>query len=183
MTNTMPFPDALNAAAPNEFVDTLGFLFEHSPWVVERAAPLRPFASVDAAMAGFAQTVTEASDAEKLALLTAHPELAGKEAIDRNLTAESTAEQASAGLDKLTDEEFAQFQQGNGAYRETFGFPFIICVRNYDKASILAAMHTRLHNDKTTEFEAALTQVLDIVRLRLTDFVASRPAGEQSGTR
>lgn len=173
MTNAIPFPDALNAAPQPDFVAALGFLFEHSPWVVERAAAHRPFASLDAAMVVFGQILDDASAADQLALLTAHPELAGKDAIDRNLTAESTAEQASAGLDKLTDEEFAQFQDGNGAYREKFGFPFIICVRNFDKASILATMKTRLNNDRASELNAALTQVLDIVRLRLTDFLAT----------
>lgn len=148
------------------FVERFGFLFEHSPWVVERAAARRPFADLHAAMM---QVVADAGEDERLALIRAHPELAGKAAIDRTLTAESTAEQASAGLDRLTEDEFARFHQLNAAYAERFGFPFVICVRLTDKAGILAAMERRLGNDRGTELAAAIEQVGEIVRLRLAD--------------
>lgn len=148
------------------FVERFGFLFEHSPWVVERAAARRPFEDLHA---GLMQVVTDASAAERLALICAHPELAGKAAIDRTLTAASAQEQASAGLDRLTEAEFDRFHALNAAYRERFGFPFVICVRRTDKAGILAAMERRLANDRETEVVAALAEVGEIVRLRLED--------------
>jgi 2-oxo-4-hydroxy-4-carboxy-5-ureidoimidazoline decarboxylase len=113
--------------------------------------------------------VHAASAEEQLALIRAHPELAGKAAIDRTLTEASAAEQASAGLDRLSEAEFARFHALNAAYRERFGFPFIICVRLTDKAGILAAMEARLANDRETEIAAAIAQIGEIVRLRLSD--------------
>ncbi len=113
--------------------------------------------------------VAEAAPEERLALIRAHPELAGKAAIDRTLTDASAAEQASAGLDRLTPEEFAAFHALNAAYRERFGFPFIICVRLTDKAGILAAMRARLANERETEIAISLAEIAEIVRLRLTE--------------
>jgi 2-oxo-4-hydroxy-4-carboxy-5-ureidoimidazoline decarboxylase len=158
----MELPDA-------DFATRLGFLFEHSPWVVERAAARRPFADLHA---GLMQVVADASDAERLALIRAHPELAGKAAIDRTLTKESTAEQASVGLDRLTEAEFARFHALNAAYRERFGFPFIVCVRLTDKAGILAAMEGRLANSREAEVATAIEEIGKIVRLRLADWQA-----------
>lgn len=149
-----------------DFIARFGFLFEHSPWVVERAAARRPFADLHA---GLMQVVADATDSERLALIRAHPELAGKAAIDGTLTAESTAEQASAGLDRLTSAEYDRFHMLNAAYRERFDFPFIICVRLTNKAGILAAMESRLANDRETELATAIAQVGEIVRLRLED--------------
>jgi len=141
-------------------------LFEHSPWVEERAdaAPSSGdrFKDLLAVMYG-------ATPEEQLALIRAHPELAGKAAIDRTLTDASASEQASAGLDRLTPAEYERFHALNGAYREKFGFPFIICVRLTDKAGILAAMGARLSNDRETEIRTALEQIGEIVRLRLED--------------
>ncbi|MBX3566037.1 MAG: 2-oxo-4-hydroxy-4-carboxy-5-ureidoimidazoline decarboxylase [Sphingomonas sp.] len=134
-------------------------LFEHSPWVEERAAS-RSHADLMAAMYA-------ASSEEQLALIRAHPELAGKAAVDGTLTQASAAEQASAGLDRLTRAEFERFHTLNAAYREKFGMPFIICVRLTDKAGILAAMEHRLGNDRDTEIATALEQIGEIVRLRL----------------
>ncbi|CAN5118522.1 2-oxo-4-hydroxy-4-carboxy-5-ureidoimidazoline decarboxylase [soil metagenome] len=150
------------------FVARFAALFEHSPWVVERAAKRRPFADLHA---GLMQVVSDASEEERLALIRAHPELAGKAAIDRSLTAESTAEQASAGLDRLTQAEYEHFHALNAAYRERFAIPFIICVRLTDKAGILAAMESRLANDRETELATALAEVGKIVRLRLEDLL------------
>jgi 2-oxo-4-hydroxy-4-carboxy-5-ureidoimidazoline decarboxylase len=141
-------------------------LFEHSPWIEERAAA-RP--SSGDRHADLMEVVHAASPEEQLALIRAHPELAGKAAIDRTLTDASAAEQASAGLDRLSDAEFARFHGLNAAYRERFGFPFIICVRLTDKAGILAAMETRLTNDSETEIATAIAQIGEIVRLRLED--------------
>jgi 2-oxo-4-hydroxy-4-carboxy-5-ureidoimidazoline decarboxylase len=154
-------------ALPDEaFVDRFGLLFEHSRWVVERAARRRPFADLHA---GLMQVVAEAMPDERLALVRAHPELAGKAAVDGALTAASAAEQASAGLDRLTQAEFDRFHALNAAYLQRFGFPFVICVRRTDKAGVLAAMERRLANDRDAELEAALAEVGEIVKLRLED--------------
>jgi 2-oxo-4-hydroxy-4-carboxy-5-ureidoimidazoline decarboxylase len=160
----MAMPDA-------DFVAALGFLFEHSPWVVERTAARRPFADLHA---GLMQVVSDASDEERLALIRAHPELAGKAAIDRTLTRESSAEQASVGLDRLTEAEFARFHALNAAYRERFGFPFIVCVRLTDKAGILAAMERRLSHSREAELTTAIEEIGKIVQLRLADWQAER---------
>ena len=151
---------------PDAFIRRYGALFEHSPWVVMRAAARLPLGDVHA---GLMAIVHEATPEDQLKLIRAHPELAGKAAIDRTLTAESAAEQASAGLDRLTQEEFARFHALNKAYGERFGFPFIICVRLTDKAGILAAMQERLGNDRETEIATAIAEIGQIVRLRLKD--------------
>lgn len=141
-------------------------LFEHSPWVEARAdaAP-----STGDRHADLMRVVMAASRDEQLALIRAHPELAGKAAIDRTLTEASAAEQASAGLDRLTPAEFERFHTLNAAYRARFDMPFIICVRLTDKAGILAAMEARLGNARETEIATALEQIGEIVRLRLED--------------
>lgn len=141
-------------------------LFEHSPWIEARADALP---SSGDRHADLMAVVHAATPEEQLALIRAHPELAGKAAIDRTLTEASAAEQASAGLDRLSEAEFARFHALNAAYRERFGFPFIICVRLTDKAGILAAMEARLANDRETEIETAIAQIGEIVRLRLED--------------
>jgi 2-oxo-4-hydroxy-4-carboxy-5-ureidoimidazoline decarboxylase len=148
------------------FVARYGTLFEHSPWVVERAAAHLPLPDLHT---GLMAVVQAATPEERLALIRAHPELAGKAAIDRTLTEASAAEQASAGLDRLTAEEFERFHALNAAYRERFDFPFIICVRLTDKAGILAAMATRLGNDRDGEIATAIEEIGKIVRLRLED--------------
>jgi 2-oxo-4-hydroxy-4-carboxy-5-ureidoimidazoline decarboxylase len=151
---------------PDAFIRLYGGLFEHSPWVVMRAAARLPLGDVHA---GLMAIVHEATPEEQLKLIRAHPELAGKAAIDRTLTPESAAEQASAGLDRLTPEEYDRFHALNRAYGERFGFPFIICVRLTDKAGILAAMEERLGNDRETEIATAIAEIGKIVRLRLKD--------------
>lgn len=139
-------------------------LFEHSPWV-EARAEARP--SSGDRHADLMAVVHEATREEQLALIRAHPELAGKAAVDGMLTGASAAEQASAGLDRLTQAEFDRFHALNAAWRDKFGFPFIICVRLTDKAGILAAMERRLGNDRETEIATALDEIGKIVRLRL----------------
>lgn len=161
--------NAINALSEDAFVARFGFLFEHSPWIVERAAAYRPFTDVDAMHAALMQVVTEAGEAAQLALLRAHPQLADKVAIAEGLTRESAAEQASAGLDRLSPEEFETFHRLNGTYAERFGFPFIICVRLTDKAGILAAMAERVTHSPDEERAAALAEVAKIARLRLED--------------
>jgi len=144
-------------------------LFEHSPWVEARAdaAPSSGNRHADLLAVMYAATPDE-----QLALIRAHPELAGKAAIDRTLTEASAAEQASAGLDRLTPQEYDRFHALNAAYRERFGFPFIICVRLTDKAGILAAMERRLGHTREEEIATALGQIGEIVRLRLQDMAA-----------
>ena len=144
-------------------------LFEHSPWVEERADAR---ASSGDRHADLMAVLHDASPEEQLALIRAHPELAGKAAIDRTLTAASAAEQASAGLDRLTQEEYDRFHALNAAYRERFAMPFIICVRLTDKAGIFAAMERRLANERGGEVATALEQIGEIVRLRLQDQTA-----------
>jgi 2-oxo-4-hydroxy-4-carboxy-5-ureidoimidazoline decarboxylase len=139
-------------------------LFEHSPWIEARADALPSSGNRHADLMA---VVHAATPEEQLALIRAHPELAGKAAIDRTLTEASAAEQASAGLDRLSEDEFARFHALNAAYRERFGFPLIICVRLTDKAGILAAMEARLANDRDTEIATAIAQIGEIVRLRL----------------
>jgi 2-oxo-4-hydroxy-4-carboxy-5-ureidoimidazoline decarboxylase len=154
------------------FVRTLGFLFEQSPWVVERTWRLGPFADAQALLAASARVLARASPDERLALIRAHPELATRAALAEPLTAASQSEQKSAGLDRLTPDEFARFHALNTAYRERFAFPFIICVRLNDKTSILAAMEARLESDVDAEIDTALGEILAIARLRLTDALA-----------
>ena len=163
----------LNSMNRTGFTTALGFAFELSPWVVERAWDERPFASLDTLHAAMMAGLETSSTADKLALIRAHPELAGKAAIAKDLTAESLSEQASAGLDRLTAEEFERFHALNAAYGARFGFPFIICVRLNDKASILAAMQARLAHDETAEIAEALRQISLISQLRLQDAVTA----------
>jgi len=152
------------------FVRVYGHLFEHSPWVVERAWALGPFANVAALLVGFRQVIEAASDAEQLALARAHPELADRLAIaSGGLTADSASEQAGAGLDRLTTSQYETFSALNRDYRERFGFPFIICVRLHDLAGIEAAMRRRLDNSAEAERREAMTQISLIAGLRLGD--------------
>lgn len=150
------------------FVARFGHLFEHSPWVVEQAIKLGPFATGADLLAAFSAVVQAASPEAKLALVRSHPELADKTAIARGLTAESASEQAGAGLDRLSPEEYETFHALNRAYREKFGFPFVICVRLHDRAGILAAMRRRLGGDDD-ELSVALQNILQIVHFRLAD--------------
>ncbi|WP_395826956.1 2-oxo-4-hydroxy-4-carboxy-5-ureidoimidazoline decarboxylase [Elstera sp.] len=161
----------LNTAPAESFIETLGGIFEHSPWVAEAVAPARPFASLEALHTAMVAAVDAAGEAQKLALLTAHPDLAGKLARAGALTDASTAEQASAGLDRLSEEEFQRFTAFNIAYTEKFGFPFIIAVRENTKASILAAFGRRITNSREAEFSTALAEVAKIARLRLTNLL------------
>ena len=159
----------VNALSADQFVDRFGFLFEHSPWIVAAAAHRRPFADMAAIEAALAGVLEAATPNQRLALIRAHPELAGKAAIDKTLTEASTQEQASAGLDRLSPMEFDQFHALNDAYRARFGFPFIICVRLTDKAGILAQMQARLGHDRETEIAAACDEIGKIVHLRLME--------------
>ncbi|AUQ51049.1 OHCU decarboxylase domain-containing protein [Phaeobacter inhibens] len=156
------------------FVEAYGGIFEHSPWIAERAHDLELGPAHDRAAGlhnALCRMFRSASEEERLGVLTAHPDLAGKLAAAKRLTAESTTEQASAGLDALTDAERTRFTQLNTAYVEKHGFPFIIAVRDHDKASILAAFERRIGHDRTREFAEACRQVERIAEFRLKDLL------------
>ncbi len=153
-----------------EFLAAFGGIYEHSPWVAERAHALELGPAHDCAAgvaSALARAFRAASRDERLAVLRAHPDLAGKLAAAKRLTPESAAEQASAGLDALTDAERAAFTRLNDAYTAKFGFPFIIAVRDHDKAGILAAFERRVGQEPEAEFAEACRQVERIARLRL----------------
>jgi 2-oxo-4-hydroxy-4-carboxy-5-ureidoimidazoline decarboxylase len=167
---TLPAVNRMSAA---EFRQALGGVFEHSPWIAERAWTARPFASRAALHAAMTRAVREATREEQLALLCAHPDLAGRASRAGELTAASRAEQSSAGLDRLSDAEYERFGRLNAAYREKFGFPFIIAARRHDTAAILAAFERRLGHTREAEIEAALAEVANITRLRLDALVTA----------
>ncbi|SFO89354.1 OHCU decarboxylase [Cohaesibacter marisflavi] len=154
------------------FVSLYGGIFEHSPWIAERAFALELGPSHDTAVglhSALCRAFRASSKEEKLSVLKAHPDLAGKLAAAKQLTADSTSEQASAGLDVLSDEERAQFMAMNKTYMDKHGFPFIIAVRDHDKASILEAFTQRIENDSDTEFATACKQVERIAFYRVSD--------------
>ncbi len=156
------------------FIDTFGGIFEHSAWIAERAFDDEMGQAHDTAIGlhnALARKFRAASDAERLSVLTAHPDLAGKLAAAKRLTAESTSEQASAGLDALTDAERAAFQDLNSDYTAKFGFPFIIAVKGLDKDAIVTAFKRRINHDRETEFSEACWQVERIALLRLNDLL------------
>jgi chitin deacetylase len=156
------------------FVARFGGIFEHSPWIAERAWEQELGPAHDCAAGvhnALARAFRSASHEERLGVLNAHPDLAGKLAQAKRLTAESTAEQAGAGLDALTDAERATFEKRNAEYVARHGFPFIIAVRDNSKASILQAFDTRIANDNETEFAEACRQVERIAELRLKDLL------------
>jgi 2-oxo-4-hydroxy-4-carboxy-5-ureidoimidazoline decarboxylase len=165
--------EGVNALPSADFVATFGDIAEHSPWVAEAAAKRRPFASHRAMSEAFLDAIFDADAPAKLALLRAHPDLAGRAAIAGDLAAESRREQAGAGLDRLTPEEFDRFIKLNDAYWSKFGFPFILAVKGATKHQILQAFGERLANDEEAEFAAALVQVARIVAFRLEDRVTS----------
>jgi len=166
--------EIVNRAPRDEVGHLLGSIFEHSPWIAARAAEARPFPSVEALHTAMVAVVRRASRAEQLALLRAHPDLAGRAARAGTLTSASASEQSSAGLDRLDDEEYERFGRLNAAYRAKFGFPFIIAVRRHDKTQILAAFERRLGNTEAQEVETALAQVFEITRLRLAGLIVER---------
>jgi len=154
------------------FVARLGHVYEHSPWIAERAWQERPFGSIPGLWSAMQRSVEAAARDEQLALIRAHPELAGKLAIAGELTDASRAEQSSAGLDRCTPEEFAQFQALNAGYRRKFEFPFIVAVRGLDRSEILARLAQRVGNDPAREFSTCLQEIGRIARFRLEDLVA-----------
>jgi 2-oxo-4-hydroxy-4-carboxy-5-ureidoimidazoline decarboxylase len=168
-----PAPDlaTLNTCDRDDFVAALGGIFEKAPWVAERAFATRPFATVADLHAAMIRAMANAGEPERLALIRGHPELASKVARVGAMTAVSRREQGSLGLDRLSEGEFARFERLNAAYRQRFGFPFIICVRRHTRDSVLDTFERRLANSPETEGAAALQEIGHITRLRLVEAV------------
>jgi allantoate deiminase len=166
-----PTLDQLNELDQRQFVSICGGLFEHSPWIAERAWKSHPFASPGDLHEKLTAVLAQASAEEKLALVRAHPDLVGRLAREGKVTRESSNEQAAAGLTALNSEQTAAFERYNQQYREKFGFPFVICARQNRKEAILHAMPRRLANDRDTELAAALAEICKIAQLRLADAI------------
>lgn len=158
------------------FMEVYQGIYEHSGWIALGAWAAMDGTNIDT-VGGIHQemirTISGASEAGKMTLICAHPDLAGKLAVGEELTAESKAEQAGAGLDACTEEEFKEFHTLNAAYKEKFGFPFIIAVKEHDRHSILSAFRARINNDREQEFEAALAEINKIAFYRLKDLAES----------
>lgn len=165
--------DALNALDRTAFVAALGSIYEHSPWVAEEVFDLRPFAGIDELHAAMSKAVVDAGEPAQLALLRAHPQLAGKAALRGELTADSTREQQGAGLDQCSPGEYAQLQALNLQYEQRHDFPFILAVRGHTRTSILANMAARVDHSREDEFAEALHQVDRIARFRLEALLSS----------
>jgi OHCU decarboxylase len=183
---TCHMPDTISFAELNRrdragFVAAIGHVFEHSPWIAEATWVGRPFADLHALHAALCAVVDEAGTEPQLALIRAHPDLAGRMARAGQLGGDSTQEQIAAGLDALSPAEAAAFDTYNDAYRERFGFPFVICARENKKAAILAAFPRRLANTRDEEIAVALAEIAKIAWLRLQDSVAPGPPTSYSG--
>ena len=160
---------AINELDRAAFVERFGPLFEHSPWIAEAAWRDRPFGDREELYEALVAAMYAAPRERKLALIRAHPDLAGKAAIEGTLTDSSKHEQASAGLDRLTPDEYKAFTRTNTAYRDRFGFPFVVCAREHTKESILRVASERLANSEDEEIRVALEEIAKIARLRLED--------------
>lgn len=161
----------LNSLSREEFVCLVGPVFEHSPWIAEDTWAARPFASVEQLHEALCRTMSNAGKEKQLALIRAHPDLVGRAALAGTLTQASTNEQASAGLDQLSPEEITAFRKHNQAYRDKFGFPFVICARLNKKEAIRAGFATRLQNTPEQEIVTALAEIAKIAWLRLADLI------------
>lgn len=165
--------DQLNAASATDFIAALADIYEHSPWVAATVSTKRPFMTLAALHEAMIAAVRNAPAEAKFALVKAHPDLAGKAARAGALTADSTNEQASAGLDRLSEAEFARFHKLNDAYQSKFGIPFIVCARRHTKDSILSEFERRLSQDSADAFEIALREIFRIAALRLDQRVTA----------
>ncbi|HWX18543.1 MAG TPA: 2-oxo-4-hydroxy-4-carboxy-5-ureidoimidazoline decarboxylase [Candidatus Binatia bacterium] len=161
----------MNHLKQEEFVRVIGPVFEHSPWIAEATWTKRPFANLENLHASLCETVAQLDESKKLDLLRAHPDLVGRAALAGTLTSASAREQASAGLDRLTPQEIALFQQHNREYWKKFGFPFVICARLNKKEAILAGFTPRLQHSCAQEIETALVEIGKIAWLRLQDLI------------
>ena len=159
--------DQVNDLSKGQFVQRFSSLYEHTPWVAEAAWDERPFGGVEERHRAFQRAVRAAPEEQQLALIRAHPGLAGKAAVAGELTEEFTREQASAGLDRLSSEEFEVLNRLNNAYWEKFGFPLIFAVGEHSIESILENAEQRLKNSREQELETALGEIAKIARMRL----------------
>ena len=159
--------DDVNRLDRAGFVAAFGCIYEHSPWVAASAFAALAFTSIDALHGAMVAAMQGADDTQQLSLLRAHPELAGKAAIRGELTADSTREQNAAGLAACSASEFAQLTELNARYNTKFGFPFILAVKGYDRAGIIAEFARRIEHDRASEFAECLQQIAKITRLRL----------------
>lgn len=157
----------INQMPKQQFVESLGSIFEHSPWVAEAAFDLRPFDSLKLLHTTMVTIVDQSSSQQRMALIRNHPELAGKEASAGTLTTDSLKEQSGAGLDQCSAEELSQLRSLNQAYQEKFEFPFIIAVTGLNRQQVIAAMALRAQNSKDVEFETSLAEIAKIGKIRL----------------
>lgn len=165
--------DQLNTLPAADFTAALADIYEHSPWVAEAAAKQRPFATLSALHEAMVAAVKAAPAEARMKLITSHPDLAGKAARAGTLTPDSTREQLSAGLDRLSEQDYARFHQLNDAYKARFGIPFIVCVRRHSKDSILAEFERRLAQGDAAETDTALGEIFRIGALRLDQHVTA----------
>ena len=163
----------LNACSKDDFAAALSNIFEYSPWIADQAASARPFAGVKALFDAMKAAIDRAPAELRLALIKAHPDLANKTQRAAGLTAESSAEQNSVGLDRLSDAEYTAFERVNNAYRSKFGFPYIVCVRRHTRDSILRDFERRLPNDAKTETRTSIDEICRIAALRLDQLVTA----------
>lgn len=155
----------------DEFVRMVGPVFEHSPLIAEIAWERKPFANVMGLHNALCEVVENSDGEKQLGLIRAHPDLVGRAALAGTLTRESTGEQAAAGLNQLSPEEIRLFQKHNAAYKEKFGFPFVICARLNKKEAILSGFERRIKNTKEQEVKTALEEIFKIAELRLRDLI------------
>jgi 2-oxo-4-hydroxy-4-carboxy-5-ureidoimidazoline decarboxylase len=163
--------EALNSCGREAFIAALGHLFEHSPWVAAETFGKRPFGDVEGLHAALCETMRDAPAERRLALVRAHPDLAGRLARQGGLTSASASEQSAAGLTRLSPAEADEIRRLNGAYRARFGFPFVICARLNAKDAILSAMRARATNTPEGELSTALGEIAKIARLRLNEVI------------
>jgi OHCU decarboxylase len=163
----------LNQLGQAAFISVVGPVFEHSPWIAEAAWLEKPFASLEQLHNALCGIVRNSGDEIRLALIRSHPDLVGRAALAGSLTRESSNEQAGAGLDRLSPEEVDLFQRQNAAYKNKFGFPFVICARLNKKDTILAGFEQRLKNSREQEVKTALEEIFKIAELRLRDLISN----------
>jgi 2-oxo-4-hydroxy-4-carboxy-5-ureidoimidazoline decarboxylase len=161
----------INSLSREDFVCVIGPVFEDSPWIAEATWPKRPFNSLDLLHNALCKTVQTSTEAKQIDLIRAHPDLAGRAAQTGNLSVASTSEQASAGLNKLSDEEIARFEKANQSYRDKFDFPFVVCARLNKKEAILKGLEVRLKHSRKEEIKTALAEIEKIAYLRLQDMI------------
>jgi 2-oxo-4-hydroxy-4-carboxy-5-ureidoimidazoline decarboxylase len=171
MRSTKMSDAELAALGRARFVEAFGGVFEHAPWVAAQAFDAGPFHSLEALHEAMVDVVRHAPRERQLALIRGHPDLVGRAALRGELTAASSAEQASAGLDQCTKSELERFQELNERYQQKFRFPFILAVKGKSRAEILAALEQRLHGTAEAEFQEALHQIARIAPLRLTELI------------